>query len=88
MSVSIIRLPSLKTRLGLSRSSVYNQVASGLLPKPISIGARAVGWIDFEIQKIIDARINGLPETKIKELVIGFHEDRPIRSSIPTPNKN
>ena len=86
MSPSIIRLPKLIALLGISRSSIYNQITSGVLPKPINIGRRAVGWIEFEIQKILDARINGKSEIHIKEIVSSFHEDRPIRSLIRTPN--
>ena len=87
MEAAFIRLPALKTILGLSRSSIYNQIALGLLPKPIPIADRAVGWLNFEIQEILDARIDGIPQISIKELVAGFHKKRPNRSTVVTPNK-
>jgi len=49
MSNVILRLPTVKTRTGLSRSTIYLRVAAGNFPKPISLGARAVGWLDSEI---------------------------------------
>jgi len=52
-----LRLPEVKLRTGLSRSYIYRQITQGRFPKSIEIGARAVGWIDTEIDAWIDARI-------------------------------
>jgi prophage regulatory protein len=49
MADMILRLPAVKARTGLSRSSIYLRVAEGKFPKPISLGARAVGWVDSEV---------------------------------------
>lgn len=49
MSHSILRLPDVKTRTGLSRSSIYLRIANGEFPRPISLGGRAVGWIEADI---------------------------------------
>jgi prophage regulatory protein len=50
MANTILRLPAVKTRTGLSRSTIYLRVAGGTFPKPVSLGARAVGWIDAEVE--------------------------------------
>ncbi len=50
MTNMILRLPAVKTRTGLSRSTIYLRVAEGRFPKPISLGARAVGWVDAEVE--------------------------------------
>lgn len=86
MSVTIHRISSVQKSTGLSRSSIYDHVKQGLLPKPISLGARAVGWLDYEIAEIIDARISGASEKLIKQLVQGFHIARPYRSLLQGPN--
>jgi prophage regulatory protein len=57
MSSMILRLPAVKTRTGLSRSTIYLRVAEGKFPKPISLGARAVGWLDAEIEQWLAGRI-------------------------------
>lgn len=57
MSDTILRLPAVKTRTGLSRSTIYAFVDSGKFPKPISLGARAVGWLDAEVDAWVDRRI-------------------------------
>jgi prophage regulatory protein len=57
MATSILRLPAVKTRTGLSRSTIYLRVAEGTFPKPICLGGRAVGWVESEIQQWLEQRI-------------------------------
>jgi len=53
----ILRLPTVKARTGLSRSTIYLHVADGSFPRPVSIGARAVGWVESEIESWISKKI-------------------------------
>jgi len=53
----ILRLPSVRAVTGLSRSTLYNRIAEGSFPAPISLGGRAVGWIEAEIQEWLEDRI-------------------------------
>jgi prophage regulatory protein len=55
--ISFLRLPAVKVRTGLSRASIYAKIAAGEFPAPISLGARAVGWIDNDISTWMAARI-------------------------------
>ena len=48
MVTTILRLPIVKARTGLSRSTIYLRVAEGSFPAPVSLGGRAVGWIEAE----------------------------------------
>jgi len=57
MSTFILRLPEVKTRTGLARSTIYARIAEGSFPKSISLGARAVGWVEADIQDWLNARI-------------------------------
>ena len=57
MADSILRLPAVKTRTGLSRSTIYLRVSQGTFPRPVSLGARAVGWVEEEIQAWLAERI-------------------------------
>ena len=57
MATTILRLPAVKTRTGLSRSTIYLRAAAGTFPKPVSLGARAVGWVDSEIQEWLERQI-------------------------------
>ena len=55
--VRILRLPEVQRRTGLSRSTIYVRLDRGLFPKPVSLGARAVGWIESEVDEWIRERI-------------------------------
>jgi prophage regulatory protein len=57
MAQNILRLPEVKKRTGLSRSTIYLRITQDTFPKPISLGARSVGWLDSEIEAWIQARI-------------------------------
>ena len=54
---TILRLPVVMARTGLSRSTIYAKVAAGEFPEPISLGARAVGWISDEVEAWLIARV-------------------------------
>jgi prophage regulatory protein len=53
----IIRLPAVLTRTGLSRSSVYLAISRKAFPAPLSLGARAVGWLEADVDAWLESRI-------------------------------
>lgn len=53
----IIRLKEVIDLTGLARSSVYRYVAQNSFPKPVSLGDRAVGWVESEVREWISERI-------------------------------
>lgn len=57
MVTTILRLPAVKSRTGLSRSTIYLRVAEGSFPAPVSLGDRAVGWIEAEVNDWLAKRI-------------------------------
>jgi prophage regulatory protein len=64
----ILRLRSVLARTGLGRSMAYALVKDGLFPQPISLGPRAVGWLESEVDGWIAHRVEasrkGKTETK------------------------
>ena len=52
----ILRRPQVEQRTGLSRSTLYQYIQDGLFPRPVSLGARAVGWLESEVNAWIAAR--------------------------------
>jgi len=54
---AILRLPAVKARTGLSRSTIYQRVAEGNFPKPVNLGKRAVGWLESEISQHLAALV-------------------------------
>lgn len=56
MSKAILRLPVVMTRTGLSRSSIYLLMSKGQFPKQVSLGERAVGWLESDIDRWVESR--------------------------------
>jgi len=54
---SILRLPAVKARTGLARSTIYLRISEGRFPKPVSLGGRAVGWIEAEVNDWLNRQI-------------------------------
>ena len=69
MTTTILRLPDVKARTGLSRSSIYLFIKQGDFPQPVQIGSRSVGWPSNEVDAINAARIAGKSNTEIQTLV-------------------
>jgi prophage regulatory protein len=59
MQDSLLRLPYVRQRTGLSRASIYAMIKHGNFPKQTAIGKRAVAWSSNAIQEWIDQRISG-----------------------------
>jgi prophage regulatory protein len=50
MLETTLRRPDVERATGLTRSSIYERMATGTFPKPIRLGeGRAVGWLQSEI---------------------------------------
>lgn len=57
MVTAILRLPAVKARTGLSRSTIYLRITEGSFPPPVSLGGRCVGWIEAEVNDWLSQRI-------------------------------
>ncbi|WP_133018597.1 AlpA family transcriptional regulator [Sphingomonas sp. PP-CE-1A-559] len=53
---NLLRRPEVLSRVGLSRSTIYNEMALGNFPRPIKIGRRAVAWHASAIDNWISSR--------------------------------
>ena len=76
MSSKILRLHDVLNKRGSSRSSHYLDIQQGLFTKPVSLGRRAVGWPESEVDTINAARIAGLSDDEISELVKTLEAER------------
>lgn len=64
--LSILRRKDVEARTGLSRSTIYAKLRNNpkrpsdydpTFPRPISVGAKAVGWLSHEIDAWLNAQI-------------------------------
>ena len=79
----IIRKPEVIKRLGLSKSTLSNRINQGVFPRPISLGERAVGWLEHEVDIVLAAMSVGNSKTKMKALVKQLIKQRKELSGIP-----
>ena len=57
MAQKILRLPAVRSLTGLSRSTVYQKISNGDFPKAISLGTRAVGWLESDVEAWIGQKV-------------------------------
>ncbi len=58
MNYSVLRIPDVIAKTGLSRSTIYVRIKNDqTFPKPISLGDRAIGFLESEINDWIAVRI-------------------------------
>lgn len=55
--MKFMRLNDVKDATGLARSTIYKYVKQGIFPAPVSLGGRAVAWVEGEIAAWIAAKI-------------------------------
>jgi prophage regulatory protein len=60
----VLRRVDVERATGLPRSTIYELMARGTFPRPIRLGARAVGWLETEIAAWQRARVAERDQTK------------------------
>ncbi len=56
-ALTILRRKQVEARTGLARSTIYDRIKAGTFPAPISLGEKAVGWIESEVNGWLTAQI-------------------------------
>ena len=51
-----LKLPEIREITKLSRTSIYDYVKEGKLPKPVKIGSRSSVWLQSEVLKWMEER--------------------------------
>ena len=74
--IQYLRINEVIKICGLPKSSFYEKVKLGLMPPAVSLGQRAVAWVNFEIDAVNKALLAGATEDEIKALVVKLVEQR------------
>ena len=69
MNIKIVKQPAALEKFTFSKSTWFKQRKLGIVPPAISIGERAVGYLQHELDAVLAARIAGQSDEQIKELV-------------------
>lgn len=54
---TILRLPKVTAKTGLAKSTIYKKIAAREFPAGISLGGKAVGWLEADIDRWIEQKI-------------------------------
>lgn len=74
--LTILRRKQVQAETGYSRSTIYLRISQGLFVRPVSLGARAVGFPAAEVAALNAARISGRSDTEIRALVTKLERAR------------
>ena len=71
-----LRAPDVLAAFGISKSTLYARVDEGLIPAPVKISTRIIGWPKSEIDVVAAARLAGQSEASIKSLIQRLYVSR------------
>lgn len=73
---SYVRPAEVRRGLGVSEATLYRMISARLLPKPVRITVRAVGWPQSELAILERARAAGKSDDEIRSLVDDLEAQR------------
>jgi prophage regulatory protein len=77
-TLKIIKKDEIRSLTGLSNTTQFEQIKSGLFPAYIKLSARSVGLFQHEVEIIISARAAQMHDDEIREVVQQLHRNRQI----------
>ena len=60
----IIRLKSVLSRTGLTRSTLYRKIAEGSFPAQIKISVNGAGWHESEVNRWVEGPVRWRPKSE------------------------
>jgi|AntDeeMinimDraft_6_1070357.scaffolds.fasta_scaffold17684_3 predicted DNA-binding transcriptional regulator AlpA len=78
--MSMIQMPELCERFGISKATVMRQINRGTLPRGVKMGDRELAWPMREIDAIELARIALWPDSKLMMLVNRLMDRRELEA--------
>lgn len=75
-NIQLMRNSQAFQHMGISRSTFYSQIKTGLLPQPIRLGPNSVAWLKHELDAVLSARICGYDDGALQELVTNLISER------------
>lgn len=79
---TILRRKQVQVLTGYSRSTIYLRISQGLFVRPVSLGARAVGFPAGDVEALNAARIAGRSDAQIRSLVAKLEAARANAESV------
>jgi prophage regulatory protein len=80
-AIRILRKTEVTQITGLSNTTIYERKKAGLFPTSISLGGRAVGYLNHEVAALLAALAANYTDEEIKQLVKLMLEQRKQNAS-------
>jgi prophage regulatory protein len=77
----VIRKPEACNLAGLSNTSLFRQINAGTMVPMISLGARAVGFLEHEVLAVLAARSIGKSDDELRDIVKGLVKQREVSAN-------
>jgi prophage regulatory protein len=74
--ITLIKKAVVLGRTGYSSSTLYNRINEGTFCPPISLGARGVAYVEYEVQAILKAMVAGKSLDELQALVQSLIKQR------------
>ena len=68
-NLRIQRKAEVVKQLGICSTTLRTRIIEGLYPPPISLGARAIGWLAHETEAVIAATAAGKTDDELRHIV-------------------
>jgi len=81
MKTNYLRADQLASTLGLSKRTVERHVDSGLMVRPIRLGARVIAFPEQEVSVVLNARAVGNTDAEVRTLVQQLHAQRELQAA-------
>ncbi|EMW1607078.1 AlpA family transcriptional regulator [Vibrio cholerae] len=52
-----LKLKEVMEKTALSRSAIYRKMNDGEFPQPVSLGERAIAWVESEVDEWMEKRL-------------------------------
>ena len=72
----IKRKPLVLDQFGIGKTTLHSRIQEGLLPPPIPLGARSVGWLSSELDQVLAFMVAGKSHEDIRALVAHLVDQR------------
>lgn len=53
----LLKLPEVISRVAMSRSAIYRDIAAGSFPRPVRVSKQTVAWVQSEVEAWVRDRI-------------------------------
>lgn len=81
--VSVLRLPEVRRRTGLGRTTIYNLVKSGSFPAPVELPGKRIAWPSDDVTDWINQLQRKVPQRAVACLKVDARKR--VKSTIPDP---